>query len=103
MYKVNLICWLVAISILICGAFYCKYITQQLGAVKTELKEEKAENKKLKDNWEKEKQNVIQNGRRIKELRDKIEKDKNSVDWGSVYIPDVITDVLRNHYRESQN
>lgn len=101
--RVNLICWLVALAIIIFGGFYIDYQNGKIEKKDEKIDQLTIENKELKNSWEKEKQNVVQNGRRIKELREKIEKDKNSVDWGVVYIPDVVTNVLRKHYRESQD
>lgn len=101
--RINLYCWLVALAIIIFGAFYIDYQNGKIEKKDGEIEQLTNENKELKNSWEKEKQNVIQNGRRIKELREKIEKDKNSSDWSVVSVPDVVTSVLCKHYRESQD
>jgi hypothetical protein len=87
MGKINLYCWLVALAIIVCGAFYCKTITQQLGAVKTELKTCQKELKGAQDA-------EISSSKLIKELRQKALADKPAVDCYNSPMPDFIVNEL---------
>lgn len=85
--KLNLYCWLVALTVIICGSFYCKYVTQQLGAVKSELKTCQKELKGAQDA-------EISSGKLIKELRQKALADKPTVDCYNSPMPDYVVSQL---------
>lgn len=94
MSKVNLYCWLVALSIIICGAFYIKYVTQQLGAVKSELQTEKAEHKQCLQDLKGAQDAEISSSRKIKELRQKALADKPVVDCYNSPMPEYVVSEL---------
>jgi len=103
MNRINIYCWLIALTILICGSFYVKYVTQKLDAVKSELQTYKIENKELKDNWEKEKQNVLEASKRIKTLNDIIASNEDSKRWSDNPIDKLIADELRKQYHNNKD
>lgn len=103
MSKVNLYCWLIALTLMICGSFYVKYVTQKFDAVKSELQTYKIENKQLKDNWEKEKQNVLAAGVRIQKLNKIIADNENSKLWSDTPIDLLVADELRKQYHNNKD
>ena len=80
MYKVNLYCWLVALSIIIFGGFYIKYLNNALD-------NEKKSNKQLVLTLEKRNNDVVEISRKNKELEASAKKDTSGFDW-SVNISD---------------
>lgn len=75
MFKLNLICWLVAISILICGAFYLNYL-------KNALASEKASNQQLTLTLEKRNNDVVALSIKNQKLEASVKSDKSGFDWG---------------------
>ena len=83
MYKVNLICWLVALSIIIFGGFYIKYINNALDNEKVA--------RKLCETQLKEKTDAqISASIKIKELRKKAIADKPVVDCYNSPMPEYV-------------
>lgn len=74
MYKVNLICWLVALAIIIFGGFYLKYLNNALD-------NEKKSNKQLVLTLEKRNNDVVALSRTKKELEARIKADTSGFDW----------------------
>lgn len=87
MFKLNLICWLVAISILICGAFYCNYLRNGWAT-------EKAEHKQCLQDLKGKIDAEISSSKLIKELRQKALADKPAVDCYNSPMPDYVVDEL---------
>ena len=96
--KLNIFCWLVALTVMICGSFYVKYVTQKFDAVKSELQTYKIENKQLKENWEKEKENVLAASKRIKTLNDIIANSEDSKRWADNPLDKRLINELYNQY-----
>lgn len=85
--RVNLICWLVALAIIIFGGFYLKYLNNALS-------EEKV-SRKLCETQLKEKTDAeISSGKLVKELRKKALADKPVVDCFNSPMPQYIIDEL---------
>ena len=83
MYKVNLICWLVALSIIIFGGFYLKYLNNALDNEKVA--------RKLCETQLKEKTDAqISASIKIKELRQKALADKPVVDCYNSPMPEYV-------------
>lgn len=74
MCKLNLICWLVAIGIIICGSLYLSYL-------KNALQAEKTNNKQLVLTLEKRNNDVLEISRKKKELEAAVKADKSGFDW----------------------
>ena len=75
MARINLICWLVAIGIIICGSLYLSYL-------KNALQAEKASNKQLVLTLEKRNNDIVEISRKKKELEASVKADKSGFDWG---------------------
>ena len=75
MYKINLICWLVAIGIIICGSLYLSYL-------KNALQAEKASNEQLVLTLEKRNNDIVALSRTKKELEASAKEDTSGFDWG---------------------
>lgn len=73
--RVNLICWLVALAIIIFGGFYLKYLNNALD-------NEKKSNKQLVLTLEKRNDDVVALSKRNKELEASAKKDTSGFDWG---------------------
>ena len=87
MYKVNLICWLVALSIIIFGGFYTKYLNNALDNEKVA--------RKLCETQLKEKTDAqISASIKIKELRQKAIADKPVVDCYNSPMPEYVVRVF---------
>lgn len=74
MYKINLICWLVALAIIIFGGFYLKYLNNALD-------NEKKSNKQLVLTLEKRNNDVVALSKRNKELEASAKKDTSGFGW----------------------
>lgn len=74
MARINLICWLVALGIIIFGALYLSYL-------KNALQAEKASNKQLVLTLEKRNNDVVALSKRNKELEANAKKDTSGFDW----------------------
>lgn len=72
--RINLICWLVALGIIICGAFYMSYL-------KNSLASEKESNQQLTLTLEKRNNDVVALSKRNKELEASAKKDTSGFDW----------------------
>ena len=88
MAKINLICWLVALSIIVCGAFYIKYTNNALASEKEARKQCEQELKGAKDA-------EISSSKLIKELRKKAEQDTPVVDCYHSRMPDYVIEQLQ--------
>lgn len=88
---------------MICGSFYVKYVTQKFDAVKSELQTYKIENKQLKDNWEKEKENVLAASKRIKTLNDIIANSEDSKRWADSPLDKRLINELYNQYLSNKD
>lgn len=87
-------------AILIAGAvFGCWLIKYQYDTI-TALK---AENKQLKTNWEKEKQNVLEASKRIQQLNKIIEKNPESADYSATRIDGALLNQLRKQYLSNKD
>lgn len=75
MNRINLYCWLVALAIIICGAFYMNYL-------KNALASEKASNQQLTLTLEKRYNDIVALSRKNKELEASAKKDTSGFDWG---------------------
>lgn len=86
---------LILAAILIAGAVLgCWLIKYQYDTI-TALK---AENKELKTNWEKEKQDVLEKSKRIQELNKVIQNSKDSRDYSGIRIDSALLAELRKQY-----
>lgn len=85
--RVNIILWLVALSIIVCGAFYIKYINDALASEKTARKQCENQLKEKKDA-------EISSSKLIKELRQKAEQYKPVVDCFHSRMPDYVINEL---------
>lgn len=72
--RLNFICWLVAIGIIICGSLYLSYL-------KNALQAEKKSNKQLVLTLEKRNNDVVALSKRNKELEASAKKDTSGFDW----------------------
>ena len=87
MYKVNLYCWLVALSIIIFGGFYLKYLNNALS-------EEKVARKLCETQLKEKTDAQISASIKIKELRQKALADKPVVDCYNSPMPQFVIDEL---------
>lgn len=87
MARINLICWLVAIGIIVCGSLYLSYLKNALEAEKVARKQCEIQLKEKKDA-------EISSSKLIKELRQKAEQDTPIVDCYHSRIPDYLSDEL---------
>lgn len=91
---------LIIACIIIAGAvFGCWLIKYQYDTI-TALK---VENKQLKTNWEKEKQNVLEASKRIQELNKIIEKNPASADYSATRIDGALLNELRKQYLSNKD
>jgi len=72
--RVNIICWVIALAIIIFGGFYLKYLNNALS-------EEKKSNKQLVLTLEKRNNDVVALSKRNKELEASAKKDTSGFDW----------------------
>ena len=81
MYKVNFYCWLVALSIIIFGAFYLNYqngkIEKQAGKIDKLTKDKES----LTLNLEKRNNDIVALSRTKKKLEARIKADTSGFDW----------------------
>ena len=75
MAKINLICWLIALGIIICGSLYLSYL-------KNALQAEKASNEQLVLTLEKRNNDLLEISRKKAQLEASIKDDKSGFDWG---------------------
>lgn len=87
MYKVNLYCWLVALTIIIFGGFYLKYLNNALS-------EEKVARKMCETQLKEKTDAQISASIKIKELRQKALADKTVVDCYNSPMPEYVVRVF---------
>lgn len=73
--RLNFICWLVAIGIIICGSLYLSYL-------KNALQAEKKSNKQLVLTLEKRNNDVVALSIKNQKLEASVKSDKSGFDWG---------------------
>ena len=94
MSKIKLILFMVAIAVVVFGCWLIKYQYDKITALEAKKNE-------LEATIEKARADEIQNGKRIKELREALSKSKEAMDWGNSLVNPVVVDILQKHYRES--
>lgn len=80
--RVNLICWLVTLSIIIFGAFYLNYQNGKIEKQAEKIDQLTKDKESLTLNLEKRNNDVVALSKRNKELEASAKKDTSGFDWG---------------------